>query len=303
MNHVILPGTAEWTAARATGIGASEIAVAAGLSRYSTPLELYLRKTGELPEWEGNVATRLGTKLEPIIVSEFTEQSGIEVKQYPAPMMRHPKYDFLFATPDALLADDEGLECKSTSFQASKNQWGEELTDEIPTEYLCQCQMGMAVTGYGCWHVACLVDGRHLRCFVVFRNDALIEQLIDAAHELWKRIQSRQPPEPDYDHASTLPLLQQMHREISLGEIVKLSGDARATWGRYEELGEQIKKLQSQRDACKARILDELEDGEAGDLGDGFVIRRKEIVKEPYTVTPKPYVDVRKVKAASFFKG
>lgn len=298
-----LANTPEWFAARRTGIGASEMSVAAGLSRYSTPLELYLRKIGELPEWEGNVATRLGTKLEPIIVSEFVEQTGIAVKQYPVPMMRHPKYEFLFATPDALLEGDEGLECKSTSFQAAKGQWGEELTDDIPTEYLCQCQAGMAVTGYGCWHVACLVDGRNLRCFVVFRNDELIAQLIDSAHELWQRIQNREPPEPDFEHQSTLPLLQQMHRDIAIGEIVKLTDDSRDSWRRYEELGDQIKRLESQRDACKARILNELEEDEAGDLGDGFVVRRKEIVKQPFTVTPKPYVELRKIKATTFFKG
>src|SRR4051812_1639091 len=78
---VAWPLSPAWYAARSTGIGASEIAAAAGLSRYATPLEIYARKRGLMPEIEDNDAMRLGRKLEPVVKSEFCERTGLTLDQ------------------------------------------------------------------------------------------------------------------------------------------------------------------------------------------------------------------------------
>lgn len=296
---VAQPKTDEWYAARKTGIGASEIAAAAGLSRYSTPFEVYLRKRGELPEFAGNAATRLGNKLEPIVVEEFVEATGIAVAQYPMPMLRHPIYDYVLATPDALLVSDELLEIKTTNWRIAK-EYGDEESDFIPQEHLCQAQMQLAVTGLQVCRFGVLVDGRELKTFVVERNESLIDSLIGAATDLWARIIDGNPPEPTWSHSSTIDVLKDLYRNIDAGKVIALSDDARAAWLKYEELGQQAKAIADQRDAEKARVLAEIGDANAGDLADGRCVRRAVIEKAPYTVTPKPYVDVRAVKLATF---
>ncbi len=295
--------TPAWYAARNSGFGASEIAAVAGLSQYQTPYEVFLRKTGQLPEFGGNDSTRLGTKLEPIIVSEFTEETGIKAKQYPCPMLRHPRHSFLYATPDALLETDEVLECKATGWRIAKDQYGDDGTDDIPTEHLCQAQLQLEVTGLDVAHLACLVDGRHLRLFVVRKNVELIDRLIYAAAELWSRIQKNDPPAPDWGHESTLGVIKTLYGSIDDGKIVTLSAEARDAWSRYEDLGKEEKAAKEQREKEKARVLAEIGDAAAGDLGDGRVVRRKEIPATTISYERKAFIDARAMKLDSWMKG
>ena len=299
---VARPDTPEWFAARSTGIGASEIAAAAGLSRYSTPTEVALRKLGRLPEFEGNKFTRLGRKLEPVVVSEFAEATGRVVLHYPMPMFRHEQYACILATPDAQLCDNELLECKTTGFQVANAQYGDQATDDVPVEHLCQAQIQMAVCGASIVRLACLVDGRELRLFVVQRNGDLIGELIATACALWQLIQAGQVPEVDWTHQSALGLVKEMHRTIVDKSIVPLSPEMQLLQARREEIGFEIRALKAEDDSRKARLLNAIGDNAAGDLGDGFVLRRKLITKEPYIVETKPYIDFRRVTRETFLK-
>jgi len=297
MRGVIVAKTNDpaWNEARSSGIGASEAAAACGLSEYETPLHIYFKKRGELPESEETQSMRLGRRLEPIVVEEFATATGLAIGKYPVEMLRHEEYSFVLATPDAWLANQELLEAKTTSWMMAK-KLGEEGSDAIPTEWLMQVQQQMAVTGAERAHVAVLLDGRTLKTFVVERHQTLIERIIAVEAELWERIQDGDPPEPTWSHSRTPELIRQLHRGIEPGKIVALTDDIRSAWERYEALGKSAKEIDEQREAEKARVLAHIGDAEAGDLGDGFVIRRRVIEKAPYLVTPKAYIDVRKIK-------
>jgi len=68
-----------------------------------------------------------------------------------------------------------------TSGQYRASEWGEEMTDEIPEDYILQCQHNMYVTGEGvrlAW-VPVLIGGNNRRCYKVERNDKLISNLIE----------------------------------------------------------------------------------------------------------------------------
>lgn len=54
-----------------------------------------------------------------------------------------------------IIGKKEGMECKTAS-EYLKNDWEEE---EIPAQYLIQCQHYMAVTGYEAWWIAVLIGG------------------------------------------------------------------------------------------------------------------------------------------------
>lgn len=156
---VARPHTPEWYAARNTGIGASEIAAAAGLSPYQTPLELYLRKRGEMPPFEGNDATRMGTLLEPVVKSEFKRITGLIPIDENPPMYRSRDRQWMTATPDMIVTETELAEFKTASWRM-KSSWGDENSDAIPDQYLCQTQWQMAVVGpeFVAVHVPVLFD-------------------------------------------------------------------------------------------------------------------------------------------------
>lgn len=286
--------TDEWYAARKTGIGASEIAAAIGLSPYQTPLELYLRKRGDIPEFTGNDATRMGTLLEPIVISEFARITGEEIATVSPPMYRDVSRSWMIASPDAITVRGELVEAKTASWRM-KSSWGDEHSDRIPDQYLCQTQYQMAVMGADIVHVPVLFDGFETRIYKVVRNDLMIGFLIEAGRELWERIKNGDPPEPNWEHESTPKLIREMHRDIT-GEVVTLSQLERDEWADYEAMNEQRKTIEAAQLMIKSRLLHRIGDAYAGDLGDGRMIRRKLIEKKGHIVAPSSYIDVRVAK-------
>ena len=71
---------ADWLKYRRRGIGGSDAAAVCGISRYKSPFELWLDKTGQLTEQEAGEPAYWGTQLEPVVRNEFQKRSGIEVK-------------------------------------------------------------------------------------------------------------------------------------------------------------------------------------------------------------------------------
>ena len=69
----------DWLEYRKRGIGGSDASAVCGISRYKSPVELWMEKTNQLPYQEAGEAAYWGTLLESLIRSEFTKRTGIEV--------------------------------------------------------------------------------------------------------------------------------------------------------------------------------------------------------------------------------
>lgn len=291
------PGTPEWNAARLTGIGASEAAAALGESTFSTPFKLYAVKCGLIPPMEDTDAMRLGRKLEQVGVTEYAHRNGVAVRYTECPMLRHPDYPFILATPDAVLENDDLLEIKTTTWRTKLGEQTAEGDAEIPPEWVCQAQQQMLVTETQRVHFGVLVDGRGWKQYTIERDEGLIEAIIAAESELWDRIQRRDPPDPDWHHPSTADVVRKMFDHVSEGETVQLSGKASMAWDAYERLGKQIKQLESDREGLKSRVLAEIGAAEAGVLCSGDrMVRRKRILMAERIVKAHERLDVRAVK-------
>jgi putative phage-type endonuclease len=321
---VASPGTSDWFEARSTGIGASEAAAAVGLSRWSTGFELYHRKRGNTAPVEENDAMRMGKRLEPIVVDEFREHEEIpeEAVLYPVPMFRSGTHDFVLATPDALLLDADAmtsrnpsvvwhafqltmclsaaelLECKTVGWRSAEGL-GEDGSDFVPFDWLCQAQQQMFVMGLDSCHFAVLIDGRTYRQFRVARDEELIERIVEAEAELWRRVKEGDEPEPDWKHPKTAALIAHLHGLA--GESITLTAAAGIAWDEYEELGRKIKEmtkpLNEQREELKARVLHEMGTAAVGLLpgGERQVTRSQQEEKE-IAYTRKAFVNVRASK-------
>lgn len=290
-------GTPEWYQARLTGIGASEAAAAAGLSEYDTPLELYHRKRGNLPETRDDDAMRLGRLLEPIVASEFQHKTGLKVNAFDQPgLCRHPVDEFVLATPDYLLLTEpiELLETKATMWYMAENL-GEQNSDEVPKDWLCQAQQQMYVMGLAVCHIAALIDGRTLKTFRVERNDDLIDGLVSAERELWERIQNEDPPEADWEHESTPRLIKEIYGTVN-GDVIELPMEAAEAWIAAEAIRESITQSEANWETLRARVRVAIGENSAGVLpGTDRMIRRKLIQRAGYTVDATEYVDMRAV--------
>lgn len=183
--------TTEQLKVRRGGIGSSEIAAICGLSEWASPLTVWLSKTGQ-----GSVSNalplRIGSQLEPLIADLYTETTG-EALTNPNTVYRSARYDWQLATPDRVRLSDGGIvECKNAYLSTG---WGDEGTDQIPQEYICQVQWQMDAMGVEFAHVAA-ITGRRFGIYVVTRDDDLCDALREAAERFWTDhvLTGTQPP-------------------------------------------------------------------------------------------------------------
>lgn len=171
----------DWLDVRRTGIGGSDIAAICGLSRYKSPMEVYLDKLGEIPPIEDNPKMKAGRKLEPVIAEWFAEETGMKVMKQNS-VFQSNEHKFMLANIDRWLpGQNSGLECKNTGEYARADWEG----TQAPTEYVLQCNHYMAVTGADRWMLAVLVGGWDFQWRVIERDEELIRNLITIEHEFW----------------------------------------------------------------------------------------------------------------------
>jgi putative phage-type endonuclease len=100
----------EWLKWRAKGIGGSDASVVCGLNRYKSPVELWMEKTGQIEPKAAGEAAHWGTMLEPLIRNEFTERTGLQIKQEHA-ILQHSEYPFMLANLDGIVSDPLNGDC------------------------------------------------------------------------------------------------------------------------------------------------------------------------------------------------
>lgn len=199
-------GSKNWHKVRATGIGASEIASVLGLSPYASPRVLYHRKRGELPEAFDNSRMDWGRRLERVILQRFKEDHP-ELSHYTiGRAYRSDRIPWQLATPDATAWSDEFdstdaiVEIKTG---ASRDDWGEAGTDEIPIQYRCQVMQSMDVMNARIAYVPVLFNGREYREYVVRYDKAEAHILRTRGAEFWRRVNAGIPPEVDGHHTTS----------------------------------------------------------------------------------------------------
>lgn len=218
-------GSKNWLAARNSGIGASEIAAALGIAppSWGSPTALYLRKRGELPDVRDNARMLWGRELEATILRRFL-QCHPEFRDGPclkSRLYRSKEREWQLATPDAVVFDRrfgfaydpvppgmrrtlEGwpvvVEIKTG---ASKDEWGEEGTDEIPVYYRAQVLQSMDVVGARVAWVPVLFNGRDYREYRVAYDPKDVAILRAKGAAFWRMVQEGTPPAVDGLEATT----------------------------------------------------------------------------------------------------
>lgn len=197
---------------RRGGIGASEIAALAGESQYATPIAIYEAKVLGA-ELEATYQMDLGNELEEPIARIWAKQQGRFLARVDT--LKHPTKTLAIATPDrAVYLSQEArgdarklktdvrdaeriLQVKSTNWRL-KHLWGDEGTDRIPREYLCQAHWEGSVAGVDSVEFAVDFDKSKLARFRVRVSPTVFEGLYDLAERFWKdHVLARVPPPPD----------------------------------------------------------------------------------------------------------
>lgn len=266
----------DWLEVRKTGIGGSDAAAICNLSRYRTPLQVYLDKIGQSQPIEETPEMKWGKKLEPLVLREYQDVRGVSVT--PDVFLANRERPWMLGTLDGLSDDGRVVECKTVGFDRGK-EWGEDGSDFVPTEYLLQVQHYLAVTGIEVADIAALFHGSNFRIFTVQADPELISVLIDREAEFWARVLDRNPPPPTGDDVDLMRLVYPVR-----DEVVSVPEHVVGTVRDYETIGEQIGRLKKQRDTCKVQLLDCLKGASVGELPDGRKLKQTVVDKKSYTV-------------------
>ncbi|MFC0694695.1 YqaJ viral recombinase family protein [Paraburkholderia humisilvae] len=288
----------EWLTDRKRGIGGSDAAAALGQSRHKTAFQLYQEKLGLIP---GDMLVapdavermEFGQAIEAVIADMYAKRYGVKLRRHNK-LAQHAKLPWMLGSYDRTVdGKREGVECKNVdSLSYRFGEWGDEHSDQVPTEYLMQCHHYLAVSGYEVWHLAACVGGNSLKVYHIERDPEMIDLVESGEGDFWKHIEKKEPPSLDYTHASAIGLLKKMYPGTS-GETVKLPPEAEALHYARLDFSEQRDLMEKGADAAKARIMHLMGDASVGLLPNGGGYTRKVIKRDGYSVDPASYVDFR----------
>lgn len=218
----------EFLLRRMSGIGGSDIGAICGVSPWKSPLDVYYDKTSEPESVISNEAFPVGeTKAlywgsvhEAAVAEAYTLVSGIKMMRYNR-LIVDPQYPFFIANVDRLaycedgkrpfntktgeIFTETGIEIKTARFK--DEDWGEEMTDEVPAQYFLQCQWYMGIIkSIKRFILVVLFGGNDMRVYVIERDDEIIAKIREVAKKFWlENVKSGNPPPPrSYEEVKAL---------------------------------------------------------------------------------------------------
>jgi predicted phage-related endonuclease len=265
---------AEWLAARALDVTSTEAAALFDAGVYTkTFYELYHLKSGSItaPAFDGNDRTRWGNRLEDAIARGIAEDLGLIVEPMKV-YMRVPEarlgasFDFKVIGLVDGHDDNEArrmfaehgpgiMEVKNIDGLQFKRAWmddGEAIEAPVHIEFQVQAQMEVADLNWSI--IAPLIGGNTPRPVIRVRDRAAGLAILGKAIELWERIATNNPPEPDYTKDGAT--IAQVYRDndgsaVDLSDNIRLAALCRA----YKKAGAEEKAAKEIKDAAKAEIM------------------------------------------------
>ena len=228
-------------------IGGSDIGAILGLSRFRSPLEVWMEKTGKETKKLDSLPLRFGSFAESFVASEYARATGFELI-HDESIYVHPEHAFMSAHMDRFVMEDGAssptriLECK-TANPFSSGDWGEIGSDEVPMSYLCQCIWYMAIANINKVDLAVLFGNSDFRIYEISRDLELESTILQKANFFWNEHVLRDVPPPAQSEADCQTL-------FSKGDPTK-SVEAKAE---TLELTKRLQQLNSEIDVREGEI-------------------------------------------------
>lgn len=267
---------AEWLEWRKKGIGGSDASIVCGISRYKSPVELWMDKTDQIQSSEAGEAAYWGTLLESVVRTEFSKRTGIEV-QCVNQLLQSEEHPFMLANLDGICEHPEYGICVFEAKTASAYK-AAEWDDAIPDEYQLQIQHYMAVTGYRGAYIAVLIGGNTFRWKFVERDEELISMLTELERNFWNHVRNNTPPPLDGSDASAKFLAERFPDSIPKSQII-LPDTAAELLEQYDTACEQLTIATEKKQYAENLLKEMMGNNEIGTTGDR-IITWKSIVQE-----------------------
>ena len=248
---------------RSKYIGGSDIGAILGLSRFKTPLEVWMEKTGKEIKKVDSLPLRFGSFAEEFVASEYSRSTGLELIHDESAHI-HPDHSFMSAHIDRFVIDGNSsaptriLECK-TANPFTSGDWGEAGSDEVPMSYLCQCIWYMAITELEQCDLAVLFGNSNFRIYEIARDKALEEMVIEKAITFWNDYVLKDLPPPAVSIADCQTLFSKGNPDKAVEATVETVELAQ----RLHLLNSEIDAREEEISSIKQTIMSQMGEAEA----------------------------------------
>jgi putative phage-type endonuclease len=211
----------DWLALRRTGIGGSDVGSIVGVNRYRSAYELWLDKTGRIPDLDLSDidAVHFGIVFEDAVADRFAYRTGFRVWN-PHATFRDRERPWRLANPDRLMVDDNGvigvLECKTTGLFAG-DEWA---NNQIPESYELQAVHYAGVLGLPYAYLAVLIGGQRLEYRRVDVDPGYVADVDQVTATFWlDHVVKDEPPPVDHTEACTDVLVRLWEAQEGIAEL------------------------------------------------------------------------------------
>lgn len=260
-------------------LGASDVAAVLGLSPWRSAYEVWLEKTGRLEQWNGNAATRAGTRLESAVLDHAEEDLGVKLFRNVLVKTDGP----LSATLDAQdRTENVPVEAKTSGIVGPvQGRWGDVDTDEVPEVYLVQLCVQMLVTDAEMAYLYALLGGRGIIRYRVQRDDATVNAIRDAAVAWWDK-HVIGGVEPERTTPVPLEVVKRLKRQPN--KVIEFDDETTRLVGEWEAAKAAKRLAESGVEDLQSEILLRLGDAEMAVMQDGREFCFMEQLRKGYTV-------------------
>lgn len=194
----------EWLTYRMTGIGASEVGTILGLDDYTSSLELFYYKIGDVPKFDVEyMAAFMGREQEDLIAKMWQYWDGDErsmIQNYRNgtiirkcqrvnAYVRNPDYPWLYVSLDrkANKYDERGegtVEIKTLSgWESQKWEAG------LPPKHVTQVNTQMLVCDFSWGEMAVLEDARRFNVLPFEPSPGIQQHIVEKTKEFWEKVE------------------------------------------------------------------------------------------------------------------
>jgi len=195
-----------FSADRTKYIGGSDIGAVLGLSKFKSPVEVWMENTGKETKKLDSLPLRFGSFAEEFVASEYQRATGFQLF-HDESIYIHPTHQMMSAHVDRFVLANGAdslptriLECK-TANPFSKGDWGEAGTDQVPMSYLCQCIWYMAITDIVRCDLAVLFGNSDFRIYEINKDEQLENLILEKAQHFWNEYVLKDQPPPAQSEA------------------------------------------------------------------------------------------------------
>jgi predicted phage-related endonuclease len=200
--------TREELQARKNGVFSTDAAAALGMSKYGSPVSVWMEKIGidhdidteseEIDEkkHEQSEEMSMGLIMQPVIGRLYEDRTGSRLRNLDGVTMFSDTVKFMGSHFDFQVGNERRLVEAKNFNDIRKKEFGEPGTDDVPMDCLVQCLHEGFVFGADSVDLAVLFGGQKFEIYTIPVNKEAVDILIEKLSAFWHLVETKEPPAP-----------------------------------------------------------------------------------------------------------